>query len=60
MPLQLAPNFLKITYGTCARALIQFGRNLRDGRVWCLIIGHILSPGAVAAPRGPPAPSSII
>jgi len=33
MPLQLAPNFLKIAYGTSARVPIQLGRNLRDGRV---------------------------
>jgi hypothetical protein len=51
--LQLTPNFLEIAYGTSASALIQFGRNFRDGGVWRLIAGHILSPGAAAAPQRP-------
>jgi hypothetical protein len=45
MPLQLAPNFLKIAYGMSARAPIQFCGNLRDRRVWCVIVGHIYLSG---------------
>jgi len=45
MPLQLAPNFLKIAYGMSARAPIQFCGNLRDRRVWCVIVGHTYLSG---------------